>query len=124
TLTVRFPLPGGGPQAIPKIEMGVATGGLIHQSIEKDTHLPSKWRPNDTLTVNVQIVNSQAFQAITGAAPPESPIDASTYASLGLSFFKLYDENPLSISGAFTGVNLFELSTSTGIILSISMSSN
>ena len=93
---------GGGPPA--KIEMGVAAGGLIHQSIEKDTHSPNIWRQNDTVTINVQIVNSQAFQAITGTVPPESPIDASTYASLGLPFFKLYDENPTSISGAFDAV--------------------
>ncbi|KAI9771519.1 MAG: hypothetical protein M1840_002139 [Geoglossum simile] len=97
-------LSGGGGPSIPKIEMVVAAGGLIHQSIEKDTHSPSKWRPNDTITVNLQIVNSQVFQAITGASPPESPIDASTYASLGLPFFKLYDESPLSISGAFDKV--------------------
>jgi hypothetical protein len=104
TIHLVLRLRGGGRPPVPKIEMGVAAGGLIHQFIEKDTHPPSKWRPKDTITVNVQIVNSQAFQAITGASPPESPIDASTYASLGLPFFKLYDESPLSISGAFDKV--------------------
>ena len=83
--------------------MGIASGGLIQQSIREDNMASHKWDQERTVIFNVQILNSDAFYQVTGLPPPETPINAAQYAKEGLPFFKLYEEKS-SVAGSFNGV--------------------
>lgn len=91
---------GGGSPDEDAQELTLAAGGQIEQNIRKDSYSPEKWIKDLTFTIPVHILNSAAFQHVTGALPPPSPINAETYASAGLPFFKLAGEAPSQISGA------------------------
>jgi hypothetical protein len=89
------------PTASDQPEMGLATGGVIKQTIIRD---PGRtWRKSETKTFNVQIINSLHFQDITGERPPNTPIDARTYVQLGYPFYSIYEE-PSDIAGNFEGI--------------------
>lgn len=83
--------------------MGVAPGGLIKQCILEDTHPASIWERDRTVCFNVQILNSEMFQQVTGKGPPSTPISAKTYADQGLPFYKIYGETS-TIKGDFDGI--------------------
>jgi len=85
-----------------KPEMGIAAGGFIDQAIVRDPK-DVKWDTEQPKVFNVQILNSQSFGSITGSAPPNSPIDASTYAKYGYPFFRMYEE-PTDVAGEFSMV--------------------
>lgn len=61
----------GGPDP-EDIAMGDAPGGLIKQCILQDTNRASTWERDRTVCFNVQMLNSDMFQQITGKAPPVS----------------------------------------------------
>ncbi len=84
-------------------ELSIAPGGLIKQCILEDKNPPSIWAREHTICFNVQILNSEAFRQVTGNEPPPTPVTAQTYASHGLPFFKIYDEDS-SINGDFRGI--------------------
>ncbi|XDG05127.1 hypothetical protein ABKA04_004742 [Annulohypoxylon sp. FPYF3050] len=98
---VEMRLRGGGIS--PPKPMGIAMGGKIEQTIQKDFEDPNSWLKGHTMTIPVQILNSTAFRQVTGVDPPPCPIDASTYAERGLPFFKLWEE-PSSVAGDFEAV--------------------
>lgn len=85
-------------------EMGIAAGGLIKQTIVKDKNDPTMWETDNSTIFNVQILNSTAFEAVTGRAPPKTPVTAKTYAEHGYSYYDIYDEKPSGIKGDFSGV--------------------
>lgn len=85
------------------LELGVAPGGLIKQTIVADPYSPDSWEPERSISFNVQILNSELFRQVTGQAPPPTPITAQTYTDHGLPFFKLYEESS-GIVGDFKGV--------------------
>jgi len=101
TVRVVLRLRGGGPV---ETEMGIAAGGLIKQTIVRDTNVPTIWDTENSTIFNVQILNSVAFEAITGKAPPKSPVTAKTYAAHGYRYYDIYDEKPSGIKGHFSGV--------------------
>ncbi|KAF4460083.1 integral membrane [Fusarium albosuccineum] len=82
-------------------EMALAVGGRIRQNINE--HRKTTRQKTNTITFNVQILNSASFQSVTGRAPPPTPISAETYASYGFPFFTLSEE-PTSVSGDFSSV--------------------
>jgi ubiquitin len=85
-------------------QMGIAAGGLIKQSIVRDTTDPAIWDPENGTIFNVQILNSAVFESITGNPPPSTPITAQTYANHGYPYYDIYDEKPSGIKGDFSGV--------------------
>jgi hypothetical protein len=92
--------------------MGIAAGGLIKQTIHRDTNDPDSWDRASTTTFNVQILNASLFEQVTGIPAPKCPIDAATYLNLGLPFFDLPEERS-SIKGNFDDVKpLSEISGS------------
>ena len=101
-LVLRLRGGGGGPS--PKdVALGVAPGGLIKQCILEDTNPATIWERDRTVSFNVQILNSDMFQQITGKPPPSTPISAKTYRDHGLPFFKIYGEKS-TIKGDFDGI--------------------
>ncbi|KAI9843843.1 MAG: hypothetical protein M1830_007678, partial [Pleopsidium flavum] len=60
------------------------------------------------------ILNSEVFRQVTGTDPPETPIDARTYAGLGLPFYKIYNEQS-SVKGNFGPIKAVkQMETSKG----------
>lgn len=83
--------------------MGLAPGGLIKQCIKKDDYPSMIWDREQTICFNVQILNSDMFQQVTGVAAPPTPVSAKTYADQGLPFYKIYAETSI-VKGDFSGV--------------------
>jgi hypothetical protein len=88
--------------AAPKVKsMGLAAGGLITQSINEDKYPPEVWDKDASILFNVQLLNAESFTAVTGLPPPETPVDAKTYAEHGYPFFQIWDEEVSGIKGDF-----------------------
>ena len=127
-LTVYEPKPGRFPEHPPEVDahtgpvrraqpashmparpdMGLGAGGVMRQKIYPDPYGLEVWDQENVGSITVHIVNSAQFFAITGVAPPPTPIDAYTYTAHGLPWFDLYDEAqgdvapPDELSGAKT----------------------
>jgi ubiquitin len=101
TIHIVLLLRGGGAG---NAEMGIAAGGLIKQTILKDENDPTIWDTDNGVIFNVQVLNSTAFEAVTGKAPPTTPVTAKTYAEHGYPYYDIYDEKPSGIKGDFSGV--------------------
>lgn len=97
-------LAGGGIRADPAAEMGIAAGGLIKQTIIRDTHDPTIWDASAATRFNVQVLNSGTFTSVTSKPAPSTPITAKTYAKHGYPYFSVWDEKPTKITGDFAGV--------------------
>lgn len=81
--------------------MSLAAGGLIKQSINADPYPASIWDTESTIMFNIQLLNSESFMAVTGRAPPTSPIDAKTYQQHGYPFFDIWNEELSGVKGDF-----------------------
>ena len=64
----------------------------MQQKIYPDPYGIDTWDQDNYQRVFVHILNSTQFFAITGIAPPPTPIDAQAYTDHGLPWFALYDE--------------------------------
>ncbi|MDX1661869.1 MAG: hypothetical protein R3326_08770 [Gemmatimonadota bacterium] len=73
--------------------MGLGAGGRMRQKIYPDPHGWETWDESNAHRVFVHIANSQTWRAITGEAPPATPVSAETYTAYGLPWFDLYDED-------------------------------
>jgi hypothetical protein len=82
-------------------EMGISAGGFIKQTINPDTHEPDVWDTDASVMMNVQILDSESFCAVTGLPPPSTPVDAATYAQHGYPFFEIWGEKKTGIKGEF-----------------------
>jgi hypothetical protein len=67
--------------------MGIAAGSPVLQCIEKDPFSSSAWCKHRAAIFNIQILNSVAFESLTGMLAPHSPITPQTYKQYGLPFF-------------------------------------
>jgi hypothetical protein len=96
--------------------MGVAVGGRIKQRIFR---LPKdSYQKSTAVTFNVQLLNSNFFQRVTGQRPPACPITAADYEAQGLPFFAMFEE-PSATSGDFSMVrSVGELGNTTDAPLS------
>lgn len=83
--------------------MAVAAGGLIKQSIHRDTYSTDSWDSSSTIVFNVQILNANNFKAMTGETPPKAPRDWKTYKKAGGKFYDI-PEASSSLSRFFKGV--------------------
>ncbi len=93
--------------------LGIGAGGNIIQEIHADMSDPRLWDVGSSKILNIQIVNSREFNAITGLAPPETPINWKTYSDLGLPFHKQWGRNDvigkgIGSNGAFEGLVALE----------------
>lgn len=82
--------------------MGIAPGGRIEQKIYPDPYGLDTWNADDHGDLFVHIVNTEQYSAITGLAPPPTPISARTYSERGLPWFALYDEAEADLPAAPT----------------------
>lgn len=93
--SVRYRMPA--PQCA---SMGLAAGGRMVQKVYPDPHGLDVWDQRVSARVFVHIVSSRDWKAITGEAPPPSPISAKTYRQHGYPWFELYDEHLPTLPGS------------------------
>lgn len=72
--------------------MGLGAGGEMKQKIYPDAYGIDVWDQDNFGCVNIHIVNSAQFLALTGTQPPPTPVDVKTYTDNGLPWFDFYDE--------------------------------
>ncbi|KAK3346474.1 hypothetical protein B0T25DRAFT_462237 [Lasiosphaeria hispida] len=80
--------------------MGLAAGAKMHQAIQADPFPASAWCTRRATVVSVQILNSVAYEALTGMLAPATPITAEMYVARGLPFLASYDEKGVGTDGA------------------------
>lgn len=79
------------------VTMGMGAGGQITQKIYPDPHGVDAWDDQVVGKAVVHIVNSSVYREMTGADPPPTPVDASTYTAHGLPWFELYEEHQADV---------------------------
>lgn len=87
--------PGAPPQtAAPPLgwDMGIGAGARLRQQILKDPHAANTWDKSASVLVNVQILNSVAFESLTGMLAPPTPITPESYIKAGFPFYLSYGE--------------------------------
>ncbi len=84
-----------GPMASPRggAAMGLGAGGRLRQRIYPDPYGLQVWDPHNATELEVHILNSDQYRAVTGREPPPTPVSAATYTEHGLPWFDLYDED-------------------------------
>ncbi|KFY98961.1 hypothetical protein V500_01509 [Pseudogymnoascus sp. VKM F-4518 (FW-2643)] len=97
-------LRGGGKQEKPPKRMAIGAGGAISQNLKRDRQPPNIWDYSRAKLINIQIVNSLAFEEVSGILAPMTPIDFRMYQELGVPFFRYYTEDAEAISGDFKSV--------------------
>ena len=106
TIHIIPKLRGGGGGFVPPVpkRMAIGAGGAISQNIKRDLQDPASWDPSRAIRLNIQILNSLAFEKVTGLIAPPTPISFNTYKSLGIPAFQYYVEDTQAVSGDFGGV--------------------
>jgi hypothetical protein len=83
----------GAPMAMAGgLEMGFAAGGRIVQKLYTDEYGVESWQREPLADLIAYVVNSEAYEDITGQPPPPTPVSADDYSRAGLPWFELYDE--------------------------------
>ena len=80
--------------------MGMAPGGLMRQDIYDDEYGIDAWDTCYASRCFVHIVNSEAYESITGHNPPNPPINQKEYKDYGMPWFDYYADEKASISGS------------------------
>lgn len=80
--------------------MGMAPGGLMRQDIYDDKYGIDAWDTRYASRCFVHLVNSEAYESITGHIPPNPPISQKEYKDFGMPWFDYYAENQSSVSGS------------------------
>jgi hypothetical protein len=93
----RFPdrppeKPPGPPEILRAPAMGLGAGGQIRQKLYADPYGLETWDADNRGRVDVHLVNSDQYRALTGKSPPPTPVDAKAYGAHDLPWFDLYDE--------------------------------
>ncbi|WP_353472504.1 hypothetical protein PVT71_00305 [Salipiger sp. H15] len=81
-------------------EMGLGMGGSMRQEIQEDEYGLDAWDLENRQRCFVMLANAQQWMAMTGEAPPLSPISAREYSKAGLPWFDYYDGDRKAIEGA------------------------
>ena len=74
--------------------MGLAPGGKIKQDIAKAPYGLEAWDISTYSRCCVHLLNSDAFQRVTGRLPPTQPITPAQYRDQGIPWFDYYHEGP------------------------------
>lgn len=91
---------------MPASEMGLAAGGKLGQKIYPDPYGIEAWDPANYAELEVYILNSAQFEALTGEPPPPTPVSPQTYQEYRLPWFDLYDDEMTSLASSekLTGI--------------------
>lgn len=82
----------GGP---PTEEMAIAVGGTMRQDVYPDPNGPRAWDVKGGQMIRVHLASPAMYAAITGNAPPPTPVTAAEYTAAGFPWFSLFDEHTI-----------------------------
>jgi len=82
--------------------MGLAPGGRMRQEIYEDPFSIHDWDTTHASRCFIHLVNSGAWQAITGQRPPLRPPTARDYTAAGYPWFDYYDAELKALNGSKT----------------------
>lgn len=80
-------------------QMGIAAGGKLIQDIYQDKYPSHIWDSGRARLVNVHILDSSIFEALTHIVPPMVPLTPQAYKEAGLPFYVLEEEIDNRIDG-------------------------
>ena len=108
--------------------MGLAAGGRVKGNVEKDED-PTVWNWKKARVLNVQILNSVAFEDVTGIIPPPSTIHLNDYieAEIPIATFGNHPVQDALKSGSSTlaGLNIVaDIDNQRGISTGITLKGN
>lgn len=86
------------------LALTIGAGGNIKQTIAPDKNNSCIWDIASAKLINIQLVNSTAFELITGLATPTTPVSYKAYVSAGMPFYEIYKEKLSTVSGTFSEV--------------------
>lgn len=72
-------------------KIGLARGGLIKQSIYKDSYLECSWLYS--MSFELELVNSYQFNKLFNKKMPPTVVSVKKYMDAGFPWFQLYDEH-------------------------------
>lgn len=75
--------------------IALGAGGKIRQQIYPDPYGVEVWDTSPLGRAFIHLLNSAQYRALTGLEAPPTPIDAQTYANLGLPWFELDERDDL-----------------------------
>jgi hypothetical protein len=81
-------------------EMGLAPGGRMRQDIYDDGHAFSDWDQGHRGRCFVHLANSMVWRAVTGEAPPTTPLTPKEYAQRRIPWFEYYAERSDAVDGS------------------------
>ena len=80
--------------------MGLAPGGRMRQEIYDDPFSIHDWDTEHGSRCFIHLVNSSAWQTITGQRPPSMPPTAAQYTRAGMPWFDYYDAEAKAVNGS------------------------
>lgn len=80
-----------GPPATGGADMGLGAGGRMRQEVYADDRPLSDYDEHSARRVFVHLCSAAQWTAITGEAPPPTPVDREAYVEAGLPWFDYYD---------------------------------
>jgi hypothetical protein len=89
-----------GTYAMPPLEMALAPGGRMKQHIFEDRHALSVWDQRHAARCFIHLANAAQWRAITGEAPPATPVTAAAYRQAGIPWFDYYAEDCRAVAGS------------------------
>lgn len=72
-------------------DMGLGAGGRMRQEIYEDDRDLSDYDESGSARTFVHLCSAAQWTAITGEAPPETPVDRNAYTEANLPWFDYYD---------------------------------
>lgn len=86
--------------------MGLGCGGTLEQQIFPDPYPRDIWSRKNRVQVEVHLVNSHQWTAITGEPLPPTPVTAARYTQYGYPWFEFFDADrgDLPLSPRLAGV--------------------
>ena len=81
-------------------EMTLGAGARLHQKLYPDRFGRDIWDPASAMRAGIRLVDARDWPALTGAAVPDTPINADSYAQAGLPWFDLDDADDATLAPA------------------------
>lgn len=72
--------------------IGLAPGGQIRQRIYRDPYGLKTWQAEPSASITIHLLDSKAYEFVTGMPAPPPPIDEQTYRDRGLPWLDLDDD--------------------------------
>lgn len=77
--------------ASPSPSMGLGAGGRMRQEVYADDRRTTDYDESHARRVFIHLCSASRWTAITGEAPPATPVDREDYVDAGLPWFDYYD---------------------------------